>query len=130
MKRSVDDLTDEELLVVHNGKPIYRMNKNLLARQNCVDNLPAIIEQHKIKLQIYEWIKEEDDNEILMEYASWVRDVEFTLQELWNFEKNVNFHRFWDTPNCRCPKMDNNDHYPHGHYYISGDCALHWGKRD
>jgi hypothetical protein len=69
----------------------------------------------------------EDDSAILHEYARWITDIEFTLQELWNFEKNINFHKFWETPKCRCAKMDNDDNYPYGYYSISGGCPLHGG---
>ncbi len=52
-------------------------------------------------------------------------EIEFELQEAWKFEKDANFHRFWELPHCKCPKMDNDDNYPHGYYVIVENCPLH-----
>lgn len=118
-------MKEEDLIVTHNGKPLYRINEMLLMRQKCVENLKSIIIQHQLKLQIYDWIREEIDPAILHTYASWITAIEFTLQELWNFPKDINYHRFWDTPACQCPKMDCADNYPTGYYYIAQSCPLH-----
>lgn len=50
---------------------------------------------------------------------------EYRLQELWGFPKNAAYHRFWDAKGCTCPKMDNDDAYPSGHYVINQNCPLH-----
>lgn len=115
----------DKYIVTHNGKPKTIINRHLVAQQKCEDNLPAIILQHQLKLQIYDWIREETDPAILHEYACWITNVEFTLQELWNFPKDQNYHKFWETPACQCPKMDCADNYPTGYYYIAQSCPLH-----
>lgn len=119
------DIQDKDLIVWHGIVPMFRINKNLLIRQKCEANLKDIITQHELKLQIYDWIREESDTAILKEYSRWLTDIEFTLQELWNFPKDQNFHRFWDTENCLCPKLDNDDSYPTGYYSINVRCPLH-----
>ncbi len=57
-------------------------------------------------------------------YATWLQN-EHTLQRLWNFPPNDDYIRFWTFPHCTCPKLDNNDAYPSGRYYISGTCPIH-----
>lgn len=51
--------------------------------------------------------------------------IEFKLQELWGFDKDIKFHRFWLAPKCTCAIVDNEDAYPSGYYYINADCPLH-----
>lgn len=53
---------------------------------------------------------------------------QFSLQRAWGFEEDKNYHRFWDLPGCLCPKMDNNDNYPSGYYYVNFGCPLHGGR--
>ena len=50
---------------------------------------------------------------------------EFNLQEAWKFDKNADYHKWWHLPHCTCPKMDNDDNYPTGLYYMMGDCPYH-----
>lgn len=52
-------------------------------------------------------------------------EIEFTLQDLWGFERDKKFHKFWELPGCECPKMDNDDAYPHGRYIYSLGCPIH-----
>lgn len=57
-------------------------------------------------------------------YPLWYKN-EKTLQKMWGFEDNETYIKFWQYPYCACPKMDNNDSYPSGHYYINGNCPIH-----
>ena len=50
---------------------------------------------------------------------------EYKLQDLWGFDRDSRYHKFWEIPSCQCPKMDNDDAYPTGYYTISGACKLH-----
>lgn len=57
-----------------------------------------------------------------------IEDIEFTLQGLWRFPRDVNYHTHWlDIKGCTCPKMDNNDpmYYGAGKIIVS-DCPWHW----
>jgi hypothetical protein len=53
------------------------------------------------------------------------RSIEFELQDAWHFPRDMNYHRFWDRPRCTCPKIDNEDNWPHGYYTIVTSCPLH-----
>lgn len=55
-----------------------------------------------------------------------IEDIEFTLQGLWKFDRDVNYHTHWiDIKGCTCPKMDNRDHWGTGRI-TSSDCKWHW----
>lgn len=51
--------------------------------------------------------------------------LEFKLQELWGFDQDTRFHKFWKRPGCECPILDNEDRYPLGKYIINQECRLH-----
>ena len=59
------------------------------------------------------------------EYLELWTQNEYSLQELWGFPKDPNYHKFWEMAGCTCPKMDNEDAYPTGYYIRVGDCPLH-----
>lgn len=111
--------------VFYQGKLAYTLNKSLLDKQNAWGNLTEIIEAHELKLCIYHLIHETKDKVLLKSLAKDLTEVEFELQTLWGFEKNANFHRFWETPKCLCPKLDNSDMYPNQYYIINNSCPLH-----
>lgn len=57
-------------------------------------------------------------------YDIWMENDRL-LQILWNFPQDDNYIRDWDFPACSCPKMDNDDAYPTGHYVRSQTCLIH-----
>ena len=113
-----------EFTVFHNDKPVYKINEHLIDAKNVRHNLEEIIELHEEKLGIYEEIKTTTDIKKLSEYAEILTELEFQLQRLWGFKEDKNYHRFWETPKCTCPKMDNKDDYPY-RQHIDGNCPLH-----
>jgi hypothetical protein len=121
----IDRKDDANLVVIFNGKPVFKLNRKLLDIKDCWDNLEKIKATHEIKLMVYEAIKNEKDPDVLKSHANHLTQLEFKLQELWGFSQNAKFHRFWDTPKCKCAKIDNEDAYPTGYYSISGNCPLH-----
>ena len=118
-----DDLhvPNADLVVWHNGKEHMMLNKSLLDQQNCWENLEWIKELHGLRLVLEGQLAEEATPEGLGEWT----DIQLLLQEAWGFPVDDKFHRFWDMKGCLCPKMDNNDAYPAGHYVISSDCPVH-----
>lgn len=122
--RSNGDIKDGELDVVYEGKTLYIMNWMLLNQQQCWENLEAIKEVHWFKQMLYDMIREETNPKILKELAQDITECEFELQRLWKFKEDVNFHRFWETPKCECPTLDNRDMYPY-QQVINLSCPLH-----
>lgn len=51
--------------------------------------------------------------------------IEYRLQQLWNLGVDPKFIRFWRTPGCQCPQLDNEDQYGYGRYVINQGCPLH-----
>lgn len=61
----------------------------------------------------------------------WVSN-EYKLQDLWGFERNPNFHKFWEMEGCTCPKLDNEDEYPYRNF-VNTSCPIHgiyWVAKD
>lgn len=41
-------------------------------------------------------------------YINSLREIEFKLQELWKFDKDISKHSYWNKlEKCSCPKLDN-----------------------
>lgn len=116
---------DENLIVFYKGEPKYLINPDLLNQQKAWNNLDKIKALHETKLAIHDEILKTDDKELLKQYVSDLTMLEFELQKQWGFKEDENFHRFWNTPKCKCPVMDNEDNYPIGIYYRSRACPLH-----
>jgi hypothetical protein len=88
-----------------NGKPVSQLNVGMLMRRGMYHNLSKIIELHEDKLRVHELINNEIDSFLLSVYVDILTDIEFQLQEAWNFPRDENYHRFWYTPECLCPKL-------------------------
>lgn len=116
-----DQLTVKDL----EGKERFILNKRLLDAQLCWGNLEAIKAAHTLKLLFYTMIEEETNPAMLKELSQDITECEFELQKLWHFTEDAKFHRFWETPKCVCPRMDNEDAYPTGYYVTNLSCPLH-----
>ena len=57
-------------------------------------------------------------------YKTWFEN-EIALQEIWGFDYDPNYIKFWHFPFCECPKLDNEDSYPHGYFVLSSNCKIH-----
>ncbi len=111
------------------GKRGVILNAALLDQQKAWDNLEKIKDLHAIKLKYYQELDEMEpiDPARCKDIAAIITECEFSLQDAWGFPKAVKFHKFWETPRCTCPKMDNGDNWPTGYYITAGDCPLHGG---
>ena len=65
---------------------------------------------------------------LLREIGKFLPEIELELQKLWGFEQSLNYYRFWEVPFCSCPKMDCEDAYPSGRYYVNFECPVHGEK--
>ena len=121
---SYEELTVKDL----EGKERYLLSKRLIDSQNCWENLEALKDAHQFKLMLYSMIEDETDQELLKELAKDITLVEFELQRLWGFTEDRTFHRYWDTPKCKCPKMDNDERIGTPYQIINTTCPLHGFK--
>lgn len=115
----------ERLVVYYNDNAVLMLNKRLLDSQNCWTNLEAIKEKHEERLDLEHEMKKTNDPGLLKLFDALYTLIEFELQDLWGFSKDIRFHRFWYRPKCSCPSLDNADNYPHGYYVVNGNCPLH-----
>ncbi len=74
-------------------------NKNLDKLKNC------LLE----KLKIYDIIENSDID--LHQYYKKITDIEYNMQILYGEKEDISEHRFWETPKCTCPKIDNLEIY-------------------
>lgn len=96
----------------------------------------ASLNQHEIDAINYLHIAREaifnaaEKNEYIAKelYLCWM-ELEATLQVIWGFPQNTNYIRTWYYPHCTCPKIDNDDNYPHGHYVTNEECPIHGNKK-
>lgn len=109
-----------------NGELAGRINARLIESKEIDDStLKEIIRIHEHKLIIYADIQKETELIMLPLYAKILTHYERKLQVLWGFTVDNRFHRFWNTPRCTCPKLDNEDRYPNGYYIRNLECPLH-----
>lgn len=62
---------------------------------------------------------------LLREIGKFLPEIELELQKLWGFEQNLNYYKFWEVPECTCSKLDSDDNFPYGPYYINDGCDIH-----
>ena len=89
--------------------------KNLIKLKNC------LIE----KLKIYDLIEKSESNEDLQQYYKKLTDIEYDMQILYGEDEDIAYHRFWDTPKCTCPKIDNLELYPSKNPIFDKNCPIH-----
>jgi len=111
------------------GNSKIKLNKHFIEKQDAMDNLDDLKSCYRQKLEIYNSIIVDNDPKQFKEFARLLTNLENEIQELFNFEPNVNFHRFWETPKCECPKLDNEDCHGVGIKYINPKCKFH-GEED
>lgn len=60
-----------------------------------------------------------------------VEGIEYTLQLLWGFPLDRNFHKWWNRiKDCKCPMMDNDDMFGSEYRIYNSDCPYHGAKNE
>lgn len=55
-----------------------------------------------------------------------VEDIEYTLQQIWGFGRDSDFHTHWiGLKDCTCPQIDNGDLFGAPWRITSADCPWH-----
>lgn len=118
------DLESRVVTVYDEG---IRLNERLVLQQKLSESEVAeILRLHEYKLTIRAKMKAlPPDNPKIKAYAKDLEQIEFLLQDAWKFERNINYHKFWEAPHCTCPKMDNDDAWPTGYYVKNFGCPVH-----
>ncbi len=100
-----------------------------------------LLEQQKVtpeqEARLYEIYKDmqnlfdEANNDVNLDkngghYAEILEELEFALQDNWNFPRDATRHKYWFTfKKCTCPKMDNRELWGVDRRIISADCPFH-----
>ena len=82
------------------------------------------------KLKIYDIIENTNslDNKQLRQFYKKLTDIEYDMQVLYGEDEDINFHNFWETPKCTCPKIDNLETQGSGKPIFDNKCPIH-GKK-
>jgi len=115
-----------EELSVNVGSYSMTLSSRFLDRQNAWENLDEIKDHFTIKFELFTEMEKTDETEELRELADKITQNEFIIQELFNFDRDARFHRFWELPKCECPRMDNMDSWGTGRSVTSSNCKIHW----
>jgi len=108
------------------------LNNKLIAKQGLDEKTVRLIEEKHSELDkiIYtlnslEW--NEENKERILQLNKSIELMEFTLQKLWGFSQNANYHTHWlRVKFCSCPKLDNLDPmYFGGGKILRGNCKIH-----
>ncbi|MCK9416354.1 hypothetical protein M0Q97_06825 [Candidatus Dojkabacteria bacterium] len=75
------------------------------------------------KLKIYEEIIKNNTN--LHKYYKKLTDIEYNLQLLYGEKEDKTYHKFWETPKCTCPKIDNIEIYLNKEPIFNLKCPIH-----
>ena len=98
-----------------------RWNDMTEVDRDAVQALHALLRQ--IKAKTPEEIKRMG---LHVDPVQYIEDIEYTLQGLWKFGRNRDFHIHWlETPGCTCPKMDNQDLMGAPYRITSATCPHH-----
>ncbi len=112
-------------IVYPDGTSTY-LNKLLLIKQKVSDeNLELLKHAHIYKFNLYTEMGAADSPAEFKVIAKKITDVEYYMQELWGFPKDIKMHRFWELPHCNCAKIDNEERYGTGIYIYSKNCPIH-----
>lgn len=99
-----------------------RVDKDRISNEDNLDKLKkALIE----KLKIYDKIENSKSDAKLQSYYKKITNIEYGLQLLYGEDEDINFHKFWNTPKCTCPKIDNIEKYPSTNPIFDEKCPIH-----
>ena len=128
--KKLEDLSDfyKQYAVIFKGYVQSFINPEMLIQQKIStesDTFKKLKEAQAERISIFYQMELTDDENLLAKLDSAFTANEFYLQNLWGFEENIDFHKFWEAPKCTCPKLDNNDQYPTGYYSYNQSCPIH-----
>jgi hypothetical protein len=105
------------------------INKELAEKQQLIPDTITAIEVLQTQLKAFlarptMYVEGKD-------VARIVEGMEYTLQFLWGFPVDRNFHRYWyDVKGCVCPKLDNKDRFGTPYRVINPQCPFHGEQHD
>lgn len=109
------------------------MSENKLLTLNDRWNMMTEVEQDTVQQlhRLLREIKAKSPEEIqrmklYIDPVQFMEDIEHTLQGLWKFTRDRDFHTHWiDLPGCTCPKLDNQDLMGAPYRIVNASCPHH-----
>ena len=111
------------------GNPITLLNSDLIQKQGLSrEQIDALKVSHHVAYDVRETAKQNLTNHSTLRMLAAVHEaIETEQQKLWKFDVNPDFHRFFEFPGCKCPKLDNMERLGTPYKIISCDCPIHGG---
>jgi len=121
---SIEDLmdkidSDDKYLVKHKEQR-DRVDEDRISNEKNLGKLKKCL---KKKLEIFDLIENSDDN--LEQYYKKLTNIEYDMQILYGEDEDIEYHLFWQTPKCTCPKIDNVEIYPSKEPIFDKNCPIH-----
>lgn len=108
------------------NKTLVKLNKDLIKSMDVSDEAVDVIKAAHIVL---DFISNNPQVTSDVPVSDMVRGLEFTMQALWKFPQNPNFHRYqFNIVGCECPKLDNEDAIGSKYRWYNSDCKIHSAK--
>jgi hypothetical protein len=121
---SIDDIfkkiEDSDIYLVKYNNLREWVNEDRISDIQNLDKLKSCLLE---KLKIYDEIIKNDTN--LHKYYKKLTNIEYNLQLLYGEKEDKTYHRFWETPKCTCPKIDNIEIYPNKEPIFNLKCPIH-----
>lgn len=109
-------------------KPSVTLNKFLVIKQGLTESdINKIMKLHEIRLEKVAAMKNLNSSDLaaLRELRDEITEIDFQLQDLWKFGRNINYHRFFELPHCTCPRFDNLERIGLAEKIVDADCPIH-----
>jgi hypothetical protein len=120
---------NDDLKVFYKGELKHYINPELVFQQGLNDDeIEQLKELHVQRFENYFNISvavEEGDEKALADLLKEFTECEFHMQKVWGFPEDETYHRFWDIPACKCPKVDNIEKIGSPYKVINMNCPLH-----
>jgi hydroxymethylpyrimidine pyrophosphatase-like HAD family hydrolase len=117
---------DFKYKVFFNGELIHQISKNRIIEKNINDYelediKDAYIKEHLLALRLKNTYDIEKVDEIVKKHFILFK----RFQQLYHYNLNINYYRFWELPKCSCPKLENIKLIGENKRIISPQCVLH-----
>ena len=116
----MEDIDSKDKYLVKHKEQRERVDKNRISNKKNLGKLKKCLSK---KLEIFELIENSDDN--LEQYYKKLTNIEYDMQILYGEDEDIEYHLFWQTPKCTCPKIDNLEIYPSKDPILDKNCPIH-----
>lgn len=104
-------------------------NHSIFLNLDLVEDKSRIPELKELYIQMFKNFEKQKtvkNNILLYNLNQEIETIEFKMQEIFGFNKDKNFHRYWnESPRCTCPKLDNIDLYGTEYRIFDTECPIH-----